>query len=182
MSARSLVHAAALLAVFAGTGPAFAQGTESGPNAELVALFNSICDRGAEPGADFRAVAADAFPEDLPAFYLGPTEGLYWYRSGPIPAYVARTRGPGHWGGTEEDCMVAVRGAQFETVAASLARRMGDRSAFGKRGRLGTWDRGETTNVNLSDRRNRKSVFVTKRPDGLVRLLAPVIPGVSLNR
>ena len=182
MPGRDFVRTAALMALLAGIGPAFARGAEGGPNAELVALFDSICDRGAEPGPEFRSVTLDEVPKDLPTPYIGPSTGLYWHRPGPIPAFVVLTKGPGHWGGgTEEDCVVAVHGVQFEAMVARLAKRMNDRSAF-RKGKPHTWDPGGTKNITLTDNRNDTAVVVTKRPGGWVSLHTPIIPGSATRR
>ena len=166
MRGHLLLRAAALAPLLASTGPAFANVAASGPNAELVVLFDSICGREAEPGANFRPVGKEEVPEDLPAQYIGPSTGSYWHRSVETPAFVVRTIGPGHWGGTEEHCIVAVQGAQFEPMVSQLARRTGDRSAFRKKRKLRTWHRGATENVSLTDRRDGSWIVVAKRPGG----------------
>jgi hypothetical protein len=92
--------------------------------AALVALHDSVCARQTDPGADFRPVARSDVPADAAGMYIGPSEGRRWRRAGPLPAFVALSRGPGHWGGVEEQCVVAVQGARFEPVTATFARRM----------------------------------------------------------
>lgn len=146
------------------------QGAPAAANAELAALFETACVRKAAPGADFQPATAEDMPGDVANLYIEPQEGRYWRRSGPVPAFVAQTRGPGHWGGLEEICVVGVQGARFDAVARSFARRFNDRTVY-IRGRWATWGRWGMTNLTVHDERAGRTVVVTQRPDAWVSLL-----------
>jgi len=111
-------------------------------------------------------------PADLFVEYIGPSEDRYWHRAGPPSAYVLLSRGPGHWGGTAEYCVVGVQGARFDAIVRRYADRLGISGVFGPDGRPLTWQRGGLINSTLSGPRDQGSVVVTQRPDGWVSLLS----------
>jgi len=141
-------------------------------DAALAALHESVCVRQRDPGADFRPVTGSDAPADVPGSYIGPAERRYWRRAGPLPAFVMLSRGPGHWGGIEEYCVVAVQGARFEPMVRTYARRLGISWIFGADGRPRTWQRGGSINATLSGSHGRASIMVTQRPDGWVSLFS----------
>ena len=156
--------AAALLVLSA------APATASPANADLTALYDSVCDARQEPGSGFRPVTTGEIPDTMQDLYIGPHEGRYWRREGEHPALVVLMRGPGHWGGVEEYCVVAVQGASLHSAAATFARRWHDRSAFQRDGNLRTWQRWGTTAVTLSGNHHR-SVVVMQHPGDWLSLL-----------
>ena len=149
---------------------AFLLAAQPGPGADmaLIALYDSACVRRLAPGADFRSVGPEAMPNDLTHQYIGPQAGLYWRRELPTPAFVAWTRGPGHWGGTEEFCTVAIQGAHFPAIVAAFSSRTGDRTAYGPFGSLAAWERGAENRAILVHQRDRSAVGVQQRPDNWV--------------
>src|SRR5688572_24253401 len=116
-------------------------------NADLTALYDSICDGRGDPSGEFRPVTEIEIPDDLRGLYIGPQEGRYWRRQGDRPALVVLTRGPGHWGGVEEFCIVAVQGADFDAAVATFARRLNALWIYESDGAVQTWERWGMTNV-----------------------------------
>ncbi len=141
-----------------------------GANTELASLYESICEARGAPSGEFQEVTSNDIPADLRGMYIGPQEGRYWRRQGERPAFVVLTRGPGHWGGVEEYCIVGVQDAVFETVVRTYSRRMHDRSMYRRDGSVQSWEHSGLLNVNLTDRRNRTLMMITQRPDGWVSL------------
>jgi hypothetical protein len=137
--------------------------------AELVRLYDSACQRGETPGPDFVPVSAAEIPDDIAHFYVGPQQGHYWRRAQPIPAFVAQTRGPGHWGGEQAACTVAVRGAGFNTVAAFYVQQLDAPYAM-RDGRLQTSRLWGMTRIAINSRDGHRSVLVYERPDHWVSL------------
>jgi hypothetical protein len=139
-------------------------------NADLTALYDSVCTARGEPGADFRPVTSSEIPADLRDMYIGPQQGHYWRREGERPAFVILARGPGHWGGIEEYCVVGVQGATFEALVHSLSRRLNDHSIFRRDGTIETTEHWGRVNVGLEDRVHRTHLMITQRPDRWVSL------------
>jgi hypothetical protein len=164
----------ASLALLNSWGAALATSTSAargivGANADLTALYDSVCDGRDEPGGEFRPVTSNEVPADLRDLYIGPGEGRYWRREGERPAFVVLTRGPGHWGGVEEFCIVGVHGATFDATLNTFSRRFHDRSMF-RNNSVQTWERWGLVNVNVQDRRSHAAVMITQRPNGWVSL------------
>jgi hypothetical protein len=145
-----------------------AAATSANADMALLALYDAACVRKETPGAGFRQVPPDEMPRDISNQYIGPQTGGYWRRDGAMPAFIAWTRGPGHWGGSEALCTVAIQGARFQSIVAAFSARTGDRNVYGPAGDLRAWERGIVTNAALIDRRDRSIVGVAQHPDNWV--------------
>jgi len=162
---------------------AAAAATQLPADAELTGLYESACQKGEAPGPDFVPVSAGEIPDDIAHFYIGPQEGRYWRRAEPLPAFVAQTRGPGHWGGEEAYCTVAVRGAGFDTIAAYYVRRLEAPYAM-RNGHLLTERLWGMTRAAINGRDGHHFVVVDQRPDHWVSLTTggPVLPAGQTSR
>ena len=146
-----------------------AEPASSRANADLTALYDSICGGHEDPGGEFRSVMSSEIPHELIDLYVHPYEGRYWRRQGERPAFVVLTRGPGHWIGVEEYCIVGVQGATLEPVVDTFSRRMNDPTIFRNDEAVLSWERPRTTGVTLLG--NRTMVGVSQHPDGWVSLI-----------
>jgi len=139
-------------------------------NAELASLYEATCLRHEPPGVAFQPVNADDIPGDVTHAYIGPQQGNYWRRPAPNAAFVAHTRGPGHWGGIEEYCTVGLAGANFESLATTFADQLGDRDAS-RGGRLQTQQLYGMTRIVIHGTDRVNFVVVTQRPNDWVSLM-----------
>jgi hypothetical protein len=109
---------------------AAAQDAPASADAEILHIYDAVCARGEGAPTGFRPVEWSAFPPALRLLNTYGHEGIFLLRDGGgRTVYVARTSGPGRdsIAAAEGRCGVAIRGANFDRVARTLARQLGVR-------------------------------------------------------
>ena len=104
-----------------------AQDTPASADAEILQLYQAVCVRGEEAPEGFEPVEWSAFPQALRLLNTYGHEGVFRIReSGGRTVYIARTSGAGHdsFVAAERRCGVAIRGANFDRLARTLARQL----------------------------------------------------------